>query len=78
MDFWRQKVVYDPQLRRPACPEIQSKMGCASSVCFLFPKKSWLSMQTQGMRVMNVSEEGLDMMVSSVNRRLELADRRVS
>lgn len=70
MDWWSQKIAYDPYLKRPASPTVQRRLGCAETVSLLFPKSSWLPMVTTNMKVITVGEEQMGRLISSVNRRL--------
>jgi hypothetical protein len=68
MDWWSQRIAYDPFLKRPASPEVQRRLGCAQTVSFLFPKESWLPMVTTNMKVLTVSEEQMRTLMESVKR----------
>ena len=71
---WEQKITYDPKLKRPANPEIQRKQGCASSVSYLFPKETWLSIITPRMLVLLLTEEEIEELIVTVrNHHMEKA-----
>lgn len=65
--IWEQKIAYDPKLKRPANPEIQRKLGCASTISYLFPKETWLSIVTPKMLIVVLTEEEIEELIDTVN-----------
>lgn len=66
--IWEQKIAYDPKLKRPANPEIQRKLGCASTISYLFPKETWLSIVTPKMLIVVLTEEEIEELIDTVKQ----------
>jgi len=64
---WEQKIAYDPKLKRLANPEIQRKLGYASTISYLFPKETWLSIMTPKMLTVVLTEEEIEELIDTVN-----------
>jgi hypothetical protein len=66
--IWEQKIAYDPKLKRLANPEIQRKLGCASTISYLFPKETWLSIVTPKMLIVVLTEEEIEELIDTVKQ----------
>lgn len=57
------QIVFDVELRRPACVLLQAAYGVDSSVVYDFPANTWLTFPTKGMRVYEATDEQIEKLI---------------
>lgn len=62
------RIVYDVELRRPACALLQAALGGTLGVSSHFPSRLWLDHPTDGMRLLRGTREELAMLVEQTIR----------
>lgn len=60
------KIVFDIGLMRPACVLVQAALGGDPEVAHRFPLNSWLLAPTDGMKVYELTEEQIPILVGKV------------
>lgn len=56
-------IVFDCELRRPACPILQAIFGGDQGIAKSFPPETWLLVPTPGMKPYLVTQEQLQKLV---------------
>lgn len=64
-----QLVVYDLTLDRPACVLVAAALGGSTAVAKLFPSELWLLAPTPQMKVYEISDAGLALLVKRLEWR---------
>jgi hypothetical protein len=64
------RVVFDTQLRRPACAILQAALGGDANIATLFPSESWLTSPTDDMSCFEVDERQLGILIVMANEGL--------
>lgn len=64
------KIAFDIEQMRPGCVLLQAALGCNSFLAHKFPTESWLLFPTPGLKVYEITEEQLPMLVSKVMTKL--------
>lgn len=57
------RIVFDTELRRPACVLLQTVYGGDSSVVLGFPAETWLTFPTKGMQTYEATEEQIEKLI---------------
>lgn len=57
------KIAFDADLRRPGCVLLQAALGGTPELASHFPTESWLVAPTPGLRLYEVTEDQLEILV---------------
>lgn len=63
------KVLYDTELLRPGCVLLQAAYGCPLEAAHAFDSRDWLVAPTPAMRVYEVTDEQLPLLVKKTEGR---------
>lgn len=58
------RIVFDTELRRPACVLIQAAMGGDTGIANRFPSETWLIYPTPAMAVFPVTDEQIPKLIA--------------
>ena len=63
-------IVYDIALMRPGCALIQAAFGCGVVIAHQFPVESWLLSPSESLRVYQITQKQLRILVEKTKARL--------
>jgi len=63
------KIVFDVSLMRPGCAILQVLKGGTPGIANSFPSESWLITPTENMKLYNISQDELKILVNRVAAR---------
>lgn len=62
------KIAYDTTLKRPGCVILQAAMGGDAELAHRFPTASWLVAPTPDMKVREITEEQVKILVAMAEK----------
>ncbi len=60
------RIAFDCELMRPGCVILQAALGGSAPLAMMFPTESWLVAPTKELKVREITEAQLDMLVRMV------------